>query len=45
MIMGVRRTDLKYFGEIPDAREELNRPVREGRIKSRHSINTLDGMG
>ena len=28
-----------------DAREELNRSVREGRIESRHSIKSLEGMG
>ena len=28
-----------------DAREELNRSVREGRIESRHSIKGLEGMG
>ena len=33
------RADLKHCGKIPDAREELNRSVREGRIESRHSIN------
>ena len=39
------RADLKHCGEIPDAREELNRSVREGRIESRHSIKSLEGMG
>ena len=39
------RADLKHYGKIPDAREELNRSVREGRIESRHSINSLEGMG
>ena len=39
------RTDLKHCGMIPDAREVLNRSVREGRIESRHSIKSLDGMG
>ena len=38
------RADLKHCGKIPDAREELNRSVREGRIESRHSINSLEGM-
>ena len=37
--------DLKHCGKIPDAREELNRSVREGRIESRHSIKSLEGMG
>ena len=35
------RADLKHCGKIPDAREELNRSVREGR----HSIKSLEGMG
>ena len=39
------RADLKHCGKIPDAREELNRSVREGRIESRHSIKSLEGMG
>ena len=39
------RADLKHCGKLPDAREELNRSVREGRIESRHSINSLEGMG
>ena len=39
------RADLKHCGKIPDAREELNRSLREGRIESRHSINSLEGMG
>ena len=30
------RADLKHCGKIPDAREEINRSVREGRIESRH---------
>ena len=38
------KADLKHCGEMPDAREELNRSVREGRIESRHSINSLDGI-
>ena len=37
--------DLKHCGKMPDAREELNRSVREGRIESRHSIKSLEGMG
>ena len=28
------RADLKHCGKIPEAREELNRSVREGRIES-----------
>ena len=39
------RADLKHCGMIPDAREELNRSVREGRIESRYSIMSLEGMG
>ena len=30
---------------MPDAREEVNRSVREGRIESRHSIESLEGIG
>ena len=30
---------------MPDAKEELNRSVREGRVESRHSIKSLEGMG
>ena len=43
--IGVTRADLMHCGKIPDAREELNRSVREGRIESRHSIKSLEGMG
>ena len=39
------RADLRNCGKIPEAREELNRSVREGRIESRHSIKSLEGMG
>ena len=39
------RADLKHCGKIPDAREEINRSVREGRIESRHSIKSLEVMG
>ena len=39
------RADLKDCGKIPEAREELNRSVREGRMESRHSIKSLEGMG
>ena len=39
------RADLKHCGKISEAREELNRSVREGRIESRHSIKCLEGMG
>ena len=37
--------ELKNFGKMSDAREELNRSVREGIIESRHSIKSLEGMG
>ena len=37
--------DLKHCGKTPDAGEELNRSVREGRIESRHSIKSFEGMG
>ena len=30
---------------MEDAREELNRSVREGRMESRHSTKSLEGMG
>ena len=36
--------DLKHCGKMPDAREEINRSMREGRIESRHSIKCLEGM-
>ena len=39
------RADLKHCRKISEAREELNRSVREGRIESRHSIKSLEGMG
>ena len=37
------RADFKHFGKMLDAREELNRSVREGRIESRHYIKSLEG--
>ena len=43
--IGVTRADLKHCGKTPDAREELNRSVREGRIESIHSVKSLEGMG
>ena len=36
---------MKYCVKIPDAREGLNRSVREGRIESRHSIKSLERIG
>ena len=41
----MKRADLKHYGKMTDAREVLNRSVREGRIESRHSIKSLEGMG
>ena len=41
----MKRADLKHCGKMPDAREELSISVREGRIESRHSTKTLEGMG
>ena len=38
------RADLRHCGKTTDAREELNRSAREGRIESRHSIKRLEGM-
>ena len=39
------RADLEHYGKMPDAREELNRSVREGGIESSHFIKSLEGMG
>ena len=39
------RADLKHCRKMPDAREELNRSVREGRMESRHYIKSLEWMG
>ena len=39
------RDDFKHCRKMPDAREELNRSVREARMESRHSIKSLEGMG
>ena len=39
------RNDLTHCGKMPDAREELNISVREGRIEFRHSIKSLEWMG
>ena len=36
---------MNHCGKMPDAREELNRSVREGKMESRHSIKSLEGMG
>ena len=45
MNKGGTRADLKHCGKMPDAREELNRSVREGRIEFRNYIKSLEGMG
>ena len=39
------RVDLKYCGKMPDAREELNRSMREVIMESRHLIKSLEEMG
>ena len=39
------KSDLKHCGKIPEAREELNRSVREGKIEYRHSTKSLEGIG
>ena len=39
------RADLKHCGKMPDVGEELNGSVREGRIVSRHSGMSLEGLG
>ena len=39
------RADLNHCEKMTGAREEFNRSVREGRIVSRHSIKSLEGMG
>ena len=36
---------MKHCGKMPDAREELNRSMREGRIEFRHSFKSLERMG
>ena len=38
------RADLKNCGNMPDAREALNRSVREWIIEFSHSITSLEGM-
>ena len=37
--------NLKHCEKMPDAREELNRSVREGSIESKHYIKSLEVMG
>ena len=34
-----------HCGKMPEAREELSRSVRDGRIESIHSSKSLQGMG
>ena len=43
--IGVTRADLKHCGKMPDAGEELNRSVREGRVEYRHYTKSLEVMG
>ena len=38
------RAGVRHCGKTPDAREELNRSARKGRIESRHFIKSLDEM-
>ena len=45
MRIGETRADLKHCGKMSDAREELNRSVKEGRIESKHFTKSLEGMG
>ena len=39
------RAYFTHCGKMPDPIEELNRSVSEGRIESRHSIESLQGVG
>ena len=39
------RADLKHCGKMPNAGEELNRIVREGRMEYIYSIKSLEGIG
>ena len=39
------RADLKHCWKIPEAREELNRSVRDGRMKSIHSVKRVKRCG
>ena len=38
------KADLKHCGKMPDASEELDISVREGRIESKHYIKSLEWM-
>ena len=40
--IGTTRADFGHCGKMPDAIDELNRSVREGRIESRHYIKSLE---
>ena len=39
------RADLKHYGKMAYAKEELSRSVSEGRMESRHSMKSLERMG
>ena len=39
------RADVRHCEAMPDAREGLNRSVREWRIEYRHCIKSFEGMG
>ena len=39
------RNYLRDCGKKPDAKDELNRSVKEGRNESRRYIKSLEGMG
>ena len=41
----MKRAYLEHYGKMPEAREELYRSVREGRMESRHSIKSLEVIG
>ena len=44
-IIGATRADLKHCEKMPDTREGMNRSVREGKIETRHSNKSVEGMG
>ena len=41
----IKTPDFNLCCRMPDAREELNRSLSEGRMESRHSIKCLEGIG
>ena len=43
-IVGEVRADWMRCRKMSDAKEELNRKMRVGRIKSRHSLKRLEGI-